>query len=126
MKKVIFKIRESKKSINEIDPVGDLWQVHAILMTKIPASREDATLEDFKNAIRIKCGVTIVESDGPSEERSGMLFTKVRMRFVPNMDPKTVLKQYTKIISQIEGIKKVTFLDGSLMKAFSKKNKQIG
>tara|TARA_Y100000034_G_C6749421_1_gene333002 strand:- start:301 stop:672 length:372 start_codon:yes stop_codon:yes gene_type:complete len=122
--KVIFKINEPKKMINEGPPTGDLWQCHAILMTRVPDTREEASLEDYKNSIRVKCGITIVESDGPSEERAGLLFTRIRMRFIPRMAPKTALREYTKIISQIEGIKKITFLEQTLIKAFTRRAKK--
>jgi len=111
------KIFESwKKYINEDSPTGELWEAHAILVTRASSSRAEAGLEDFKNSIRVKCGVTIVENDGPSQERQGLLFTRIRIRFIPRGTPKKALSSYTRIISQIDGVKRITFLDKTIIK----------
>jgi hypothetical protein len=122
MKKLKIKITESKrkKNLNEIRPSTDLWQVNATLVTNTPLSQEEPGLEDFKNSIRVRCGVTIVDNIGSSRTQGGRTITKIRIKFVSDGSPEQMLDQLKKLIVQIEGVRSVLFISGTLNKAEKK------
>jgi len=122
MRKFKIKITESKRKrkLNEIKPSLDLWQANAILVTNTPTSQDEPGLEDFKNSIRVRCGVTIVDNIGASKSQGGRTTSKLRIKFVSDGPPEQMLDSLKKLIVQIEGVRTVSFISGTLVKAEEK------
>ena len=73
-------------------------------------------MEDYKNAIRVRCGITIVDSVGASQDRAGTTITRIKIKFVPATaaNPEYILNKYQKIISQVSGIHGIKFIPKTL------------
>ena len=119
MKKIRIKITELRK-IDEAKPSKDLWQIQAILLTKAPEpdlGEEEINLEDYKNSLRVRCGITVVDGLGPSQLKGDMVRSMIRIKFVPaDGNPQKALRNYVGIISRIEGINRIRFLPKTLIK----------
>jgi len=121
MKKIRIKITELKK-LNEIKPSKDLWQIQAVLFTRAPVGSEteeekEINLEDYKNSLRVRCGITIVDGLGPSQLAGDVVKSPIKIKFVPiGGNPQKTLKNYIKVVSRIDGIHRIRFLPQTLMK----------
>ena len=82
-----------------------------------PLSNEDPGLEDYRNSIRVRCGVTIVDGIGASKKEGGRLMSKLRIKFATDGPPEYELRRLKSLISQIKGVRSVHFISGTLTKA---------
>ena len=81
---------------------------------RTPASDDDPGLEDFKNSIRVRCGVTVVESVGASTVKGGVTYSKLRMKFAADGPADFALRKYIKLISSIKGVRAANIVPNSL------------
>tara|TARA_Y100000310_G_scaffold219068_1_gene220457 strand:- start:609 stop:986 length:378 start_codon:yes stop_codon:yes gene_type:complete len=117
-KKIKVKITESKKKkLNEVTPTTELWQVKAVLTINNPETEDDPGLEDYRNSIRVRCGVTIVDGIGSFRKEGGRVMSKLRIKFATDGPPEYELKRLKSLISQIKGVRSISFLAGTLTKA---------
>ena len=114
-RKIRIKITEGKKKVlKEVRPTTELYRADFILGIRTPASDDDPGLEDFKNSIRVRCGVTVVESVGASTDRGGVTYSKLRMKFAADGPADFALRKYIKLISSIKGVRAANIVPNSL------------
>ena len=114
-RKIRIKITEGKKKVlKEVRPTTELYKADFILGIRTPASDDDPGLEDFKNSIRVRCGVTVVESVGASTDRGGVTYSKLRMKFAADGPADFALRKYMKLISSIKGVRAANIVPNSL------------
>ena len=117
-KKIKVKITEAKKKrLDEVRPTTELWQCKAILTVDVPMSDDDPGLEDYRNSIRVRCGVTIVDGIGASKKEGGRLMSKLRIKFATDGPPEYELRRLKKLIAQIKGVRGISIISGTLIKA---------
>jgi len=117
-KKIKVTITETKKKrLDEVSPTTELWQCKAILTVDVPLSDEEPGLEDYRNSIRVRCGVTVVDGIGASRKEGGRLISKLRIKFATDGPPEYELRRLKTLISQIKGVRSISFLAGTLTKA---------
>lgn len=115
-RKIRIKITEGKKKkvLKEVRPTTELYKADFILGIRTPSSNDDPGLEDFKNSIRVRCGVTVVESVGASTDRGGVTYSKLRMKFAADGPADFALRKYMKLISSIKGVRAANIVPNSL------------
>ena len=120
-RKIRIKITEGKKKVlKEVKPTTNLWQTRAVLVMAKPQTNDAPGLEDFRNSIRVRCGVTTVDSIGMAREQGGRIIAKLRIKFATDGQPDYELKKMKSLISQIKGIKNISFIPGTLARAEGK------
>jgi hypothetical protein len=122
-KRLRIKIKESKKKkkvLNEVRPTTELWQTKAVLVTEKSHGAGAPGLEDFRNSIRVRCGVTTVDSIGPARTEGGRVIAKLRVKFATDARPEYELRRMKSLISQIKGVRNISFIPGSLVRTETK------
>jgi len=113
-----IKIKESKKKkkvLNEVKPTTELYKADFILGIRTPASNDDPGLEDYKNSIRVRCGVTVVDNVSPSTKRGDVTYSRLRMKFASDGPPDYALRKYLKLISSISGVRGANLVPNTLV-----------
>lgn len=115
-KRLRIKIKESKKKkrLDEIKPSVNMYQFEAILGIRTPMTNEEPGLEDYKNSIRVRCGITVVDNIGASTERGDVTYSRLKIKFSTEGRPEFVLKKYSKIVSSISGVRRFRLLPNTI------------
>ena len=110
-KKVSKIVQEAfRKTLNEEEPPRPTSQVEISELIGVIMTDVQYSISDILQAIRVECGVAVIDILAASQIKGEWKFTEVSIKFEPVESVKEYVIMLARKIPKIEGVKKIRFV----------------